>query len=90
MLRAFEMLRDKGVVNRAILALSDHLNQEIYRGAEGISGLVFAPGSEDVLKASRAALVCSGTATLETALHEVPFVICYKTGKLTFALAKLL
>lgn len=90
MLRAFEMLRDSGTVQRAILAMSDHLNPEIYKEAECISGLEFARGSEEVLKASRAALVCSGTATLETALHEVPFVVCYKAGKLTFALAKLL
>ncbi len=90
MLRAFETLRDNGLVNKAILALSDHLNHEIYHEAEGVTGLEFASGSGDALKASRAALVCSGTATLETALHEVPFVVCYKTGKLTFTLAKLL
>ena len=34
------------------------------------------------------ALVTSGTATLETALFKVPQVVCYKTGSLTYFLAK--
>ncbi|MEG1617727.1 MAG: lipid-A-disaccharide synthase [Bacteroidales bacterium] len=41
----------------------------------------------ELLHHSRAALVTSGTATLETALLGVPQVVCYKVGggKLTFA-----
>ena len=37
-----------------------------------------------------AALVSSGTATLETALFNLPQVVCYQTSKLSFAIAKLL
>tara|TARA_B100000780_G_scaffold263588_1_gene217577 strand:- start:1221 stop:2330 length:1110 start_codon:yes stop_codon:yes gene_type:complete len=37
-----------------------------------------------------AALVSSGTATLETALFNVPQVVCYQTSKISFAIAKLL
>lgn len=37
-----------------------------------------------------AALVSSGTATLETALFNVPQVVCYQTSKLSFAIAMLL
>jgi len=37
-----------------------------------------------------AALVSSGTATLETALFNVPQVVCYQTSKVSFAIAKLL
>lgn len=37
-----------------------------------------------------AALVCSGTATLETALLGTPFAILYKLHPLTYAMAKLL
>ena len=37
---------------------------------------------------SRAALVTSGTATLETALFEVPQVVCYKGGKISYAIGK--
>jgi lipid-A-disaccharide synthase len=41
-----------------------------------------------LLKRSHAALVTSGTATLETALFGVPEVVCYKGGKISFAIAK--
>ena len=37
-----------------------------------------------------AALVSSGTATLETALFNVPQVVCYQTSWLSFSIAKLL
>ena len=41
-----------------------------------------------VLKLANAALVASGTATLECALSGVPAVVFYKTSPLTYALAK--
>lgn len=41
-----------------------------------------------LLKHATAALVTSGTATLETALFGVPEVVCYKGGAISFAIAK--
>jgi lipid-A-disaccharide synthase len=43
----------------------------------------------DLLQHATAALVVSGTATLETALFHVPQVVSYKTGKLFYHLAKM-
>ncbi|MBL1233576.1 MAG: lipid-A-disaccharide synthase [Flavobacteriales bacterium] len=43
----------------------------------------------NLLQHATAALVVSGTATLETALFHVPQVVCYKTGKLFYHLAKM-
>ena len=42
----------------------------------------------DLLEQSTAALVTSGTATLETALFEIPEVVCYKGGAISFQIAK--
>ncbi|WKV10871.1 lipid-A-disaccharide synthase [Marivirga harenae] len=42
----------------------------------------------DLLSNSKAALVTSGTATLETALFNVPEVVVYKTGTISYAIAK--
>lgn len=42
----------------------------------------------DLLSIADAALVTSGTATLETALFKVPEVVCYKTSKFSFQIAK--
>ncbi len=41
-----------------------------------------------LLQRSEAALVTSGTATLETALFGIPEVVCYKGGKISYAIAK--
>ncbi len=42
----------------------------------------------DLLHISTAALVTSGTATLETALLTIPQVVCYKTTGISYAIAK--
>ncbi|MFC0513472.1 lipid-A-disaccharide synthase [Mucilaginibacter angelicae] len=44
----------------------------------------------DLLNQTHAAIVASGTATLETALFNVPQVVVYKGGKLTIAIARML
>lgn len=42
----------------------------------------------DLLSVSYAALVTSGTATLETALFKVPQVVCYKGNTISYQIAK--
>lgn len=42
----------------------------------------------DLLQCSAAALVTSGTATLETALLNVPEVVCYKTSTISYEIGK--
>ena len=42
----------------------------------------------DLLSIADAAIVTSGTATLETALFKVPEVVCYKTSKFSYQIAK--
>ncbi|PJB12522.1 MAG: lipid-A-disaccharide synthase [Flavobacteriales bacterium CG_4_9_14_3_um_filter_40_17] len=42
----------------------------------------------DLLSVSKAALVTSGTATLETALFKVPEVVCYKGSWFSYQIAK--
>lgn len=54
-----------------------------YTNVSSVSDQTYA-----LLSASTAALVTSGTATLETALFGVPEVICYKGNALSFQIAK--
>ena len=42
----------------------------------------------DLLSVSTAALVTSGTATLETALFKIPQVVCYKGSTISYQIAK--
>lgn len=59
--------------------------------ASGIRN-VFWTGNQTyaLLSQARAALVTSGTATLETALFGVPQAVCYRGGRLSYFIARLL
>jgi len=62
------------------------------RGAPGadLECVLVREGRYDALAACDAAIVASGTATVETALLGVPMVIIYRMNALTFALARLI
>ncbi|MEI8280383.1 MAG: lipid-A-disaccharide synthase [Bacteroidota bacterium] len=63
----------------------DSLYKDIIQG----ENVLLAPNQTyNLLKQATAALVTSGTATLETALFAVPQVVCYKGNALSFMLAK--
>ena len=44
--------------------------------------------THDLLSISYAAIVTSGTATLETALFKIPEIVCYKTSWLSYQIGK--
>ena len=50
--------------------------------------MLAASQTYNLLKQAKAALVTSGTATLETALFGVPQVVCYKGNQVSYWLAK--
>jgi lipid-A-disaccharide synthase len=54
-----------------------------YKNVSALAGKTY-----DLLNRATAALVTSGTATLETALFEVPQVVCYKGNPLSYQIAK--
>ena len=49
---------------------------------------VVANDTYSLLMKAQAALVTSGTATLETALFGVPEIVCYKAGAVSYAIAR--
>lgn len=54
-----------------------------YSNVSSVSNQTYA-----LLQQSTAALVTSGTATLETALFQVPQVVCYKGNEISYQIAK--
>ena len=62
---------------------------EFYRGFLKTSNINFIENKTyDLLSVATAALVTSGTATLETALFKVPQVVCYKGNQISYEIAK--
>ncbi len=62
---------------------------EFYQSFIQHNDVAFIPNKTyDLLSISSAALVTSGTATLETALFKVPQVVCYKASAISYHIAK--
>ncbi len=72
-----------------VIAGVSSLDKSLYKDIMGNSDVFFVENQTyDLLLNSSAALVTSGTATLETALLSVPEVVCYKATNFSYRLAK--
>jgi lipid-A-disaccharide synthase len=73
-----------------IIAAAPDFNIEWYQKFDGIERVKIVKGETyELLSHAAAALVASGTATLETALFGVPQVVCYRVAPLTFVIGKI-
>ncbi len=73
-----------------VIAMAPGMDEQFYQSFTSahpnvscVSGRTY-----DLLHAAKAAMVTSGTATLETALFNVPQVVCYRGGAVSFQIAK--
>lgn len=69
-----------GAPSQEIHIYNQHMKEANFR-------VLFGQGQE-LMKYSKAALITSGTATLEAALLNLPQVICYKGNKVSIAIAR--
>ena len=74
---------------RFVMAAAPSVPDVVYAEGIGSAPITLVKGrTYDVLRTARAALVTSGTATLETALFGVPEVVCYSGSALNVWIAK--
>ncbi len=85
MLSLKEHYPDRTFVVAGTSALDDGIYLEAVR-MEGVE--LLKDRSYAILEHAEAAMVTSGTATLETALFGVPLVVCYSGGRASFWIAK--
>lgn len=72
-----------------VLALAPSLEREAVEAALGGAALpVIAGRTQAVVSTAAAALVASGTATVETALLDTPMVVVYRLSPVTYALGR--
>ncbi|WP_143961821.1 lipid-A-disaccharide synthase [Litoribacter populi] len=71
-----------------VIAGVRNLDQQIYQEALNLGVKIVFDQTYDLLHHATAAIVTSGTATLETALFRVPQVVVYKTSGISYAIAK--
>jgi lipid-A-disaccharide synthase len=82
--RAAELVQRQHPALQPALARAASLPERWLSGA----GLPVTADTRALLRHARAALVKSGTSTLEAALEAVPFVVAYRTHPVTFAVAQ--
>lgn len=76
---------------RFLVAAVANLDKHLYKPYEALPNVTLLFDSTyDIFDCARAAVVTSGTATLETALFRVPQLVVYKTNELSYWLGKLL
>ena len=72
-----------------IVACAPSISADFYKGVMGNSDVQLVyDQTYQLLQHAKAALVTSGTATLETALFNVPEVVCYKGSNISYHIAK--
>ena len=72
-----------------VIAGAPSQQYEFYKEIIGNRDVAFVDNKTyDLLSIATAALVTSGTATLETALFKVPQVVCYKGSNISYQIAK--
>jgi lipid-A-disaccharide synthase len=72
------------------LATVSNLSEGLYGPLKALSNVRFISNATyDLLTYSQAAIVTSGTATLETALFKVPQVVVYRTSTISYKIAKM-
>lgn len=71
-----------------VVAGAPSLDLEFYKEIGGNQIKIISNKTYDLLRISEAALVTSGTATLETALLNIPEVVCYKGSRISYEIGK--
>ena len=72
-----------------VVAGVSSLDKKMYKSIIGNADVTLVENQTyELLQNSSAAVVASGTATLETALLAVPEVVCYKANGLSYCIAK--
>ncbi|SMC32808.1 lipid-A-disaccharide synthase [Moheibacter sediminis] len=71
-----------------VVAGAPSLDLEFYKEIGGSQIRIVSNKTYDLLRISEAALVTSGTATLETALLNIPEVVCYKGSRISYEIGK--
>jgi lipid-A-disaccharide synthase len=91
MIEAAASIRDRGVALEARVSRYRQIDQEVYEPATRHAGVTLDSGPLPALYAwADCALITSGTATLEAAIAQTPFVLAYRTHPLNWIIGNML
>ena len=88
-LRAVAVIREKEPAAQFVVARAPHLDDALFAPVAATRVAAVVEGrTDDVLAAADVVVTASGTATVQTAMHEKPMVIVYRLSPLTFRIVK--
>ncbi|NNC94136.1 MAG: lipid-A-disaccharide synthase [Chitinophagales bacterium] len=90
MLKHMLSIEDNFKDYQLVIAGLKEIPQEYYKGTSKRNVSVIYDDTYNLLRSSEAALVTSGTATLETALIGTPQIVCYKGSFLSYWIGRML
>jgi lipid-A-disaccharide synthase len=89
LIEAAERIRARVPGAQFAIARAPNLDDELFQAARRLALCAIAEGQTDaILAAADVALVASGTATVQTALHDTPMVVVYRLSPLTYRLGR--
>ncbi len=91
MLEALQILRQAHPATRALIAVASTISRalvEEHVARAGVEVTLVMGRASEVISAADAVVVCSGTATLQTALLLRPMVVVYRVSWLTYRILK--
>ncbi len=88
MLKSAELLSKSRNWRFAVAAVENNIDYDSYMEKSSVSVEIITGRSRQLIKDSRLVITSSGTATLETGIIGRPMVVIYKTGLLTYLIAR--
>jgi lipid-A-disaccharide synthase len=86
---AADAIRSQIPTVQFVIARAPHLSSALFASPSPAKGIAILEGqADDVLNASDVVVTASGTATVQTALHERPMVIVYRLSPLTYRVGR--
>jgi lipid-A-disaccharide synthase len=89
MARAASIIRGRLPNAVFVVARAPRLHDDLFAPLEGFGAAMVEGATDDVLAAADVAITASGTATVQTALHECPMVMVYRVSALTELLGRM-
>ena len=88
LLRTAEILSKKGKYRFTIAAVEGNIDYESYMAGIDTPVEIIRGKTRELIAQSRLVITSSGTATLETGIIGRPMIVIYKTGMLTYLIAR--
>jgi len=89
MVATAQLLRQAIPKLQIAIAMAPNLSETLYRNRVKDDTIRLVPNTTyEVMRDSHACLVCSGTATLETACFGTPLVVVYRVSRLSYEIGK--